>query len=158
MKFYTVALRLLLLALTAGAVLAYALLYAISLDLAQSYPSLAHLRLPLFLVAVGAAVPALVAVHALWRFATLVDKGEAFSAQSVRLLRRLRNCFAVLAVYVLVAFVGVTVAMEPGQNPGVFLAACVGEVVALFLFTFAAVMVGLFDNATVLREEHELTV
>lgn len=62
------------------------------------------------------------------------------------------------ALYLLVAFIGATIAMEPVQNPGVFLAWVVGEVVSVFLFTFCAVMVGLFDNAAVMREENAMTV
>jgi hypothetical protein len=139
-------------------VLAYLVLYIVSLDLAQTYPALGHLRIPLFITAVVAAIPGMVALHALLSFAALVARGEAFSTRTVTLLRRIRNCFAVTAVYLLVAFVGVTVAMAPGQSPSVFLAWCVGEVISLFLFTFAAVMVGLFANATTLREEQSLTV
>jgi hypothetical protein len=158
MKFYTVALRGLLLVLAAGVAFAYLLLYLVSVDLAQQYPVLAHLRLPLFTVAVIAAIPGLVALQALWSFATRAARGEAFSLHAVALLRRIRNCFAATAAYLLVAFTAVTIAMQPGQSPSVFLAFVVGEIISLFLFTFAAVMVGLFDNATSLREENALTV
>ena len=158
MKFYTVALRAFLVLLALGAILAYLVLYIVSLDLAASYPALADLRVPLFAAAVVAGIPAAVALGALWRFAALVARGEGFSPQTVRLLRLIRNCFAVLAAYLLVAFVVTTVAMAPGQSPGVFLAWCAGEVIAIFLFTFAAVMVGLFDNAAEMRLENEMTV
>ncbi len=158
MKFYTVVLRAFLVLLALGVLLAYLALYLVSLDLAATYPALAHFRVPLFAAAVVAGVPAAVALGALWRFAALVAQGEGFSPQTVRLLRLMRNCFAVLAAYLLVAFVVTTIAMAPGQSPGVFLAWVAGEVIAVFLFTFAAVMVGLFDNATEMRQEHELTV
>lgn len=158
MKLYTIALRALLVLLALGAALAYFVLYLVSVDLAASYPPLAHLRVPLFLAAVLAGVPAAVALGALWRFATLVGHGEGFSPSTVRLLRLMRNCFAVVAIYLLVAFIATTIAMEPGQNPGVFLAWCASEVISIFLFTFTAVMVRLFDNATQMRQEHELTV
>jgi hypothetical protein len=158
MRFYTVALRGLLVVLAAGAVLAYLSLYVISLDLAAEFPPLAHLRLPLFLVAVGAGLPAVVALVCLWWFSALVAQGEGFSPAAVRLLRIMRNSFAVMAAYLLVAFVAITVAMQPGESPQVFLTFCAAEVVALFLFTYSAVMVGLFDNGTTIRQEHELTV
>lgn len=158
MRFYTIALRALLVLLALGAALAYFVLYLVSVDLAASYPPLSHLQMPLFLAAVLAGVPAAVALGALWRFATLVGRGEGFSPNTVRLLRLMRNCFAVLAIYLLVAFIATTIAMEPGQNPGVFLAWCAGEVISIFLFTFAAVIVRLFDNASQMRQELELTV
>ena len=100
----------------------------------------------------------LVALQALWSFASLVAEGEAFSPRAVVLGRRIRNCFAVTAAYLLVAFTAVTIAMQPGQSPGVFLAFVVGEIISLFLFTFAAIMVGLFENAASLREENAMTV
>jgi hypothetical protein len=158
MRFHTVVLRGLLLVLAAGVVFAYLLLYLVSGDLAEQYPVLAHLRMPLFTTAVIAAIPSMVALQALWSFASLVAQGEAFSPRAVTLLRWIRNCFAVTAAYLLVAFTAVTIAMQPGQSPSVFLAFVVGEIISLFLFTFAAVMVGLFDNATSLREENALTV
>jgi hypothetical protein len=158
MRFHTVVLRGLLLVLAAGVVFAYQLLYLVSGELAEQYPVLAHFRMPLFTTAVIAAIPSMVALAALWSFASLVAQGEAFSPRAVTLLRRIRNCFAVTAVYLLVAYTAVTIAMQPGQSPGVFLAFVVGEIISLFLFTFAAVMVGLFDNATSLREENALTV
>jgi hypothetical protein len=158
MKLCTVALRALLVVLAVGALLAYAVLYVVSADMAASYPPLAHLQIPLFLAAVAAGIPAAVALGALWRFASLVARGEGFSASTVRLLRLMRNCFGVLAVYLLMAFVATTLAMAPGGSPGVFLAWCASEVIAVFLFTFAAVMVGLFDNAAEMRVENEMTV
>lgn len=158
MKAYTVALRALLVILAAGVVLAYLLLYIVSLDLAASYPALAHLRVPLFLASVAAGIPTAIALGALWLFAALVGKGEGFSPRAVRQLRLMRNCFAVMAAYLLVAFIVTTIAMAPGQSPSVFLAWCASEVVALFLLTLIAVMVKLFDNATTIRQEHELTV
>jgi hypothetical protein len=158
MRFSTVALRALLVVLGIGVLLAYAVLYVFSADMAASYPPLAPLQVPLFMAAVVAGVPAAVALGALWRFAALVSRGEGFSPSTVRLLRLMRNCFGALAVYLLVAFVATTIAMAPGQSPGVVLAWCASEVIAVFLFTFAAVMVGLFDNAVEMRLENELTV
>jgi len=158
MRFYTVALRVLLVLLAVGVLLAYAVLYFVSGDLAASYPSLGHLRLSLFCTAVGASVPVAVALWALWWFASLAAHGEGFSARTVGLLRLLRNCFAVLAVYLLAAFLAASVALAPNQSPTVFLAWCASEVLAVFLFTFAAVMVRLFDNATRMRHENDLTV
>lgn len=157
-KYYTQALRCLLVVLVAGAVLAYAVLYIVSLDLARDYPEVAHLRVPLFMTAMVAALPGMVALHARWLFAAPVAGGDAFSTRTVSLLRRIRNCSAVTAVYLLVAFVGASVALAPEQSPSVFLAWCASEVISLFAFTFAAVMVGLFANATTLREEDALTV
>jgi hypothetical protein len=97
MRFYTIALRVLLVVLAVGFALAYLVLYIVSLDLAASYPALAHLRVPLVLASVVAGIPAAIALGALWLFAALVGSGEGFSPRAVRQLRLMRNCFGVMA-------------------------------------------------------------
>ena len=154
----TVLLRLMLILLALGLVAAVGLLNIVSLDLAHTYPSHADMRLPLFLAAAVTAIPALVAVHALWAFLALADRGEALSPQTVCLFRRVKFWFAGAAVYLLVAFVAVEQALLPDRSPSVFLGWCAAEVVAVFVVAFAAVFERLFATATAFRVDSELTV
>jgi uncharacterized membrane protein len=158
MSRYTGLLRLLLALVTVVVAMGCGLLYVVSLDLAASYPEVAHLRVPIFLAVVACLVPGLVAVHALWMFLGLVDRDEAFSEGTVRLLRRIRLCFGAMAACLLVSVVAVCLALLPLQSPSVPLAWFGGEVVAVFLFTFAALLERLFSNAVELRQDNELTV
>jgi len=113
---------------------------------------------PIFLAVVVCLVPGLVAVHALWMFLGLVDRDEAFSEGTVRLLRRIRLCFGAMAACLLVSVVAVCLALLPHGSASVPLAWFGGEVVAVFLFTFAALLERLFSNAVELRQDNELTV
>ncbi len=151
-------LRAILVLLVAGTGLAVALLYVISLDLAAAYPRHAAVRLPLFLAASVTAVPVLVAAQALWAFLAMTDRGEAFSPGAVRLFRRIKIWFAGTAGYLLVVFVVSAVLLLPDKSPSVLLAWWVGEAVVIFVVACAAVLQRLFEQATVLRVDHELTV
>ena len=154
-------LRVLLVMFVAGLVLASGLLYIVSLDFAQLYPELAHLRLPIFVAVLVGLVPLTVAVKVVFDLLGVVDLGEAFSLQTVLLLRRLKVLFGITAAYLVLGLVGVSVAIwvAMGQtHPSILLGWFAAEVVALFLFTLAALLERLFAAALELRQDNELTV
>ena len=102
--------RALLVMFLGGLVLASGLLYIVSLDFAAAYSKLAHLRLPIYVAVLVGLVPVIVAVKVVFDFLGVVDQGEAFSARSVGLLRRLKLIFAIIAAYEVLGFVGISVA------------------------------------------------
>ena len=154
-------LRLLLVLILVVIVLASGLLYIISLDLAALYPELAHLRLPIYVAVLVGLVPVVVAVKVVFDLLRVVDQGEAFSLQTVRLLQRLKVLFGITAAYLVLGLVGVSVAIwvAMGQaHPSILLGWFAAEVVALFLLTLAALLERLFAAALELRQDNELTV
>ena len=154
-------LRVLLVMLLAGLVLASGLLYIASLGYAAHYPELAGLRLPIYVAVLVGLVPMIVAVKVVFDLLRVVDLGEAFSLQTVQLLRRLKGLFGITVAYLVLGLVGVSVAIwvAMGQTKGyVLLPWFAAEVVALFLFTLAALLEGLFAAALELRQDNELTV
>ena len=154
-------LRVLLVMFVAGLVLASGLLYIVSLDFAQLYPELAHLRLPIFVAVLVGLVPLTVAVKVVFDLLGIVDLGEAFSLPTVLLLRRLKVLFGITAAYLVLGLVGVSVAIWVGMgqtHPSILLGWFAAEVVALFLFTLVALLERLFAAALELRHDNELTV
>ena len=154
-------LRVLLVMFLAGLVLASGLIYIVSLDLAAVYPELAHLRLPIYVAVLVGLVPVVVAVKVVFDLLRVVDQGEAFSLQTVRLLQRLKVLFGITAAYLVLGLVGVSVAIwvAMGQaHPSILLGWFAAEVVALFLLTLAALLERLFAAALELRQDNELTV
>jgi len=154
-------LRVLLVMFLVGLVMASGLLYIVSLDLAAVYPELAHLRLPIYVAVLVGLVPVVVAVKVVFDLLGVVDQGEAFSLRTVRLLRRLKVLFGITAGYLVLGLVGVSVAIwgAMGQtHPSILLSWFAAEVVALFLFTLAALLERLFAAALELRQDNELTV
>jgi len=154
-------LRVLLVMFLVGLVMASGLIYIVSLDLAALYPELAHLRLPIYVAVLVGLVPMVVAVKVVFDLLRVVDQGEAFSLQTVQLLQRLKVLFGITAAYLVLGLVGVSVAIwvAMGQtHPSILLGWFAAEVVALFLFTLAALLEGLFAAALELRQDNELTV
>ncbi len=154
-------LRVLLVMLLAGLVMASGLLYIVSLDLAAVYPELAHLRLPIYVAVLVGLVPVIVAVKVVFDFLSVVDQGEAFSTRTVRLLRRLKVLVGITATYEVLGLAGVLVAtwVALGQTKAYMLLPWfAAEVVTLFLFTLVALLERLFAAALELRQNNELTV
>ncbi len=151
-------LRLLLVLLVAVILAAGGLLYIVSLDLAATYPEVAHLRLPLYGAMLAGLAPVVVAIKAVFDILALIDQGEAFSPCTVTLLRRLRMLVAVMAVYLTLGTVGVWIALLPLQSPSILLGWFAGEVILLFLLTLGALFERLFTAALELRQDNELTV
>jgi hypothetical protein len=154
-------LRVLLVMLLAGLVMASGLLYIVSLDLAAVYPELAHLRLPIYVAVLVGLVPVIVAVKVVFDFLSVVDQGEAFSTRTVRLLRRLKVLVGITATYEVLGLAGVLVAtwVALGQTKAYMLLPWfAAEVVTLFLFTLVALLERLFAAALELRQDNELTV
>jgi hypothetical protein len=150
-------LRVLLVMFVAGLVLASGLLYIVSLESAANFPEFAHLRLPIYVAMLVGLVPLIVAVKVVFDLLRVVDLGEAFSAPTVRLLRRLKVLFGITVAYLVLGLAGISVAF--GQtHPGILLGWLAAEVVALFLFTLAALLERLFAAALELRQDNELTV
>src|SRR5687767_5554005 len=99
-------LRLLLVALLLVLVLACGLLYIFSLESAQAWPELAHLRLPIYVAVLVGLIPVAWAIRSVFDFLGVVDRGDAFSAHTVRILRRLRLLIGVFAGYLGLGLVG----------------------------------------------------
>src|SRR5471030_2839391 len=128
--------RVLLVMFLVGLVLASGVLYIASLDYATLYPELADLRLPIYIAVIAGLVPMIVAVKVVFDLLRVVDLGEAFSLQTVQLLRRLKGLFGITVAYIVFGLVGVLAAVwvAMGQTKGyVLLPWFAAEVVALFL-------------------------
>jgi len=154
-------LRVLLVMFLVGLVMASGVLYIASLDYATRYPELTDLRLPIYIAVLVGLVPMIVAVKVVFDLLRVVDLGEAFSLQTVRFLRRLKGLFGITVAYLVLGLVGVLAALwvAMGQTKAyILLPWFAAEVVALFLFTLAALLEGLFAAALQLRQDNELTV
>lgn len=140
-----------LLAVAAG------VLYLLSMDSALAFPEHAHLQVPIFIAVLVGYVPVLLGFKAVYDFLRLVDQGEAFSDQAVRLFRRTRILLLITGGYLLVGFIGVWMALGQGHLSMV-IALFAGEVIIVFLLTLVTLLEGLFAKASEFRHENELTI
>ena len=157
MNVTTTSLRLLLGALVLAIALTCGWIYLYSLESAQSWPQLAHLRVPLYLAVVAGFVPVLAAVTQVFVVLGLIDRGEAFSPQSLRALRRTRGLAAVFAAYLAVGFVSFWAVLGL-MHITLLLAWFVTEVAAVAVLTVLGRVERTFAEALVLRRDVELTV
>jgi len=154
-------LRVLVVMFLVGLVLASGLLYIVSLDLAETYPKVAHLRIPVYVAVLVGLVPVVVALKVVSDLLGVVDQGDAFSTRTVRLLRQLKVLVGITAAYEVLGIGGVWVAawVSMGQTKAyVLLPWLAAEVVTLFLFTLVALLERLFAAALELRQDNEPTV
>lgn len=146
-------LALLLLVLLMGS----GLLYLASLEGAQNWPELAHLRLPIYLAVLIGLIPVVAAIRAVFAFLAVVDRGEALSTRTVEILRRLRLLVGLFAAYFVLGLVGFWAVT--GMMHASLLFTWFGlEVAALFVFTMVSLLERVFVAALELRQDNELTV
>lgn len=133
------------------------ILYEESGLLAEAWPEYAHLQMPTYWSVVGGLAPFVGAVALMFRFLALVDRGEAFSAATVTLLRRASRLIAAFAVYFLGWIVWFDLAFGQLQ-PGLLVMWFGLEVAALFCLAVAALLARLFSAALAMRADVETLV
>lgn len=153
----TTLIRILMVLLLGVLLLACGVLYLMSLESARMWPEYAHLRLPVYVGVLIGLVPVVMAFKFLFDFMGLVDRGDAFSSRTMRILRRLRLLIGIFAGYFVLGLVAFRVTFDQLQ-PGLVLGWFVMEVTAVFLFTVVALLERLFGAALELRQDHELAV
>ena len=126
-------------------------LHAISLEEAQAWPELAHLRVPVYLATVVGAVPVLLAIAVAFDLLRVVDDGRTRSDHVLRPLRLLAALSAAFAAYLLVWLVVVSTLI--GTHPGIVLAWVGAEVLAL---TFARLLALLHREVAAVVDRDDL--
>lgn len=153
----TLFLRLLLAVLLFLLLVGAGLLYLIGVEMAWVYPEAAHLRIPIYLACLVGLIPVTMGVVVAYRFLRFVDRGEAFSEETVRLLHRLRWLLIVTGAYMMVGIVVVS-GVVGTMNPGVIIMWFGLEVIVVFLIALVSLFKELFSKAFELRQDVDLTV
>lgn len=151
MRWETKLLRIVLVVLLFALIVGCGLLYLLSLESARNWPSLAHLRLPIYVAVLVGVVPVAAAIVAMFDFLRLVERGRQFSDHTVQILRRIRLFIAVFAAYLVLGLVGFWAAAGM-MHATLLFAWFVAEASALFLFAFVALFERLITAAVGLRQ------
>ncbi|WP_158542965.1 DUF2975 domain-containing protein [Phytoactinopolyspora halophila] len=128
-------------------------LYFLSLESAQNWPTLAHLRLPIYVASLIGLIPVAAAIMSMFDFLRVVDRGHQFSAHTVQILRRIRLLIAAFAAYLALGLVGFWAASGM-MHATLLFAWFVTETSALFLFTVVALFERIVTAAVELRTHH----
>jgi hypothetical protein len=140
-----------------GLLLCCGVLYVLSIESADSWPELAHLRLPIYLAVVVGFIPVALGIKSVFGLLQVIDRGEVFSVVTLQLLHRLRLLIGAFAGYFALGLVGFWMAVGM-MHPTLLLGWFALEVAALFGYTTVALLERIFTAAIELREDHDLTV
>lgn len=157
MKRNTTMLRSLLIVLLLLLLGALAVVGVLAADSARGYPEYAHLAWPTYIGILLGFVPVLLALRRMWTLAGLVARDEAFSRDTVREIRRIKQYIVWFLAWFFAGAIAFRIAFA-------FVGPVVGaiwlllEVAATFLFVVVAILERLFAAAVELREDAELTV
>jgi hypothetical protein len=143
-------LRILLVVFLFTVAVAYAFLYLESFEAARNFPKIAHVRLPLYLAMLLAALPMVAGVASVFQFLDVVDRGRAISDDATRILRRLKLMIGVFAGYLGIGFIGFWLVVGV-MHPGIVFPWFVAEVATMIVFAGVWVLESLIDDSLSLR-------
>lgn len=112
-------------------------------------------------ILLGLYAPAVPFFYALWQGLKLlgyIDAGTAFSALSVRALKKIRTCAAVITLFFILGLPYLFHLADADDAPGVFALGLAITFAAMVITVFAALLQRLFAQAVALKSENDLTV
>jgi hypothetical protein len=104
------------------------------------------------------AVPFFVAIYQTLKLLGYIDKNKAFSEASVKALRLIRNCGAIISLMYALGLPYIYYAADRDDAPGVMLIGLLFTGAPLVVSVFAAVLQKLLQNAIEIKAENDLTV
>lgn len=127
-------------------------------DVANSSFSYAYAIYTIFIVMYVAAVPYFIGIYKAWRLLSLIDKGRAFSAESVKVVKALSICGAIISGLYVVSLPFFYIWAQGDDAPGLVIIGMVLAGVPMIVSVFAALLQRLISEATDIKAENELTV
>lgn len=112
-------------------------------------------------ILLGLYAPTVPFFYALWQGLKLlgyIDAGTAFSMLSVRALKKIRTCAAVITLLFMLGLPYLFRMADTEDAPGVFALGLIVTFAALVIAVFAALLQRLFAQAVAIKSENDLTV
>lgn len=103
-------------------------------------------------------IPFYIALYESWKLLTYIDKNKSFSELSVKSLKHIKYCAAVISGLYVLGMPYIFHAADLDDAPGVVLIALIIIFASLVIATFAAVLQKLLQNVIDIKSENELTV
>jgi hypothetical protein len=122
------------------------------------YPDLANLRYPLLSILSATTIPFYFVLYQTMKLLNYVDKNKAFSELSVKALKKIKYCAAIIGLlYVAAEPIWYYIA-QAEDAPGVIIIGMIPIGAAFAVATFAGVLQRLLQNAIDIKSENDLTV
>ncbi|WP_340009089.1 DUF2975 domain-containing protein [Paenibacillus sp. FSL K6-0276] len=124
----------------------------------ELYPDYSFIKYLIFIDLYASAIPFYIALYQAFKLLGYIDKNNAFSEISVRVLKNIKNCaITICGVYVagmpLYYLIG-----EKDDAPGIIVIAMVVIFASMVIAVFAAVLQKLLKEAIDIKSENDLTV
>ncbi|MGA0555355.1 DUF2975 domain-containing protein [Larkinella sp. VNQ87] len=126
---------------------------ATNLDLFSIYAD------PLILYGYVASIAFFVALYKAVQFLGYVGQNKVFSSNSVKTLKRIKQCAILFSIFIVMAGVYIRVAHHQDDDPAGVIAICIVTTFAsIVVATAAAVFEKLLQNAVDMKSENDLTI
>ncbi|MGO4537873.1 DUF2975 domain-containing protein [Paenibacillus sp. 2TAB19] len=126
--------------------------------LVEMYPDHSYLQYLVYIVFYGAAIPFYVALYQAFKLLNYIDKNNAFSELSVRVLKNIKYCAIIISCIFVLGLPLFYLFAEKDDAPGVILVGMVLIFASLVIAVFAAVLQKLLKEAIDIKSENDLTV
>lgn len=117
-----------------------------------------YVRDPALLYIYATSLPFFTALAQAFKLLGYIEKNEAFSLKSVRVLTNIKYCAVLIGILVMIAVPRIIIIGETDDSPGIVVIVAVISFASFVIATFAAVLQKLIQNAVDLKSENDLTV
>ncbi len=135
------------------------LLPMIAKGLPMEFPEIAYLKFPFLIGMYLSAIPFFVALYEAFKLLSYIDKNNAFSILSIKALRRIKYCGAVMSVLYAATLMPLLYHVADFDDaPGLVAIGMIFTCAPVVIAVFAAVLERLLRNAIDIKTENDLVV
>ncbi|MEG0076334.1 DUF2975 domain-containing protein [Anaerorhabdus sp.] len=124
----------------------------------EIYPIIANLRFMVILIPYATLIPFYFALYKFMVLLNLIDQGNAFSVESVKILNIIKKCAILITILYLFILPLVYIVADIEDAPGLLLILGCFSMVPFVIGIFAGVLEKLLDQAVQIKAENDLVV
>lgn len=125
---------------------------------AELYPEMAYLKYLVLINIYAGAIPFYFALYQTFKLLSYIDKNNAFSEQSVKVLKNIKYCAVLISGLYVVGMPLYYLMAERDDAPGIIVIGLVIIFASIVIAVFAAVLQKLLTSAIEIKTENDLTV
>jgi hypothetical protein len=131
---------------------------AISNYAAEMYPDYSFIKYLLSIDLYASAIPFYIALYQAYKLLGYIDKNNAFSELSVKVLKNIRNCAITISGIYVIGMPFFYLVAEKDDAPGIIVIGMVVIFASVVIAVFAAMLQKLLKEAIDIKSENDLTV
>lgn len=124
----------------------------------ELYPGQSYIQVLVMIDLYGAALPFFIALSQAYRLLSFIDRNEAFSEDSVRVLKHIKHSAVSISGMFTLGLPLFYLMAEKDDAPGIIVIGLILIFASMVIAVFAAVLQKLLNEAIALKSENDLTV